>query len=221
LRNSWRGVRFATRQVSSDTAAYWAPTAYLDSTRIRPDRVRAYYFGVAKGHVQTIPPRLQMVAGNKDATTSGDNPHVGWFCGAAQDVGVSTPLSPHPYDCTRYLRTDPFVDGIVAKVVFPNCWDGTGTGPSDLAYALHGCPDGFPDILPRLILRAHYGIMDPCAGATPCRADNAPDANIHLSLSSGSYVTYHADFWNSWHQKRLDHLVRVCLKAHIDCGGQH
>jgi hypothetical protein len=215
-------LRSATTKclLQSDTAPYWTPTAYLDDAQITPDRVRAYYFGISKGGVETIPRGFQMLAGNKLATTRSENPHVGWFCGAAQKIGTSTPLSSHPYDCTRYLRKDPFVDGIVAKIVFANCWDGTGTAPIDVAYADHGCPDGFTHVLPRLILRVHYGIMDPCAGATPCRANNAPDENIHLTLSSGSYFTYHADFWNAWHQRRLDHLVSVCLDAHIDCGGQ-
>lgn len=206
--------------LKSDTAAYWMPTAYLDSRRIRPDRVRAYYFGVAKGTVVTIPPRLEMIAGNRDATTPDENPHVHWFCGAAQDLSIATPLSGHPYDCTRYARNNAFVDGIVAKIDFANCWNGVGTAPSDVAYADHGCPDGFPYVLPRLILRVHYGIMDPCAGATPCRWNRAPAENMNLTLSSGTYATYHSDFWNAWHQRPLNRLVRDCLNVHIDCGGQ-
>lgn len=209
----------------TDTAAYWMPTAYLDSVRIVPDRVRAYYFGIVNGELETIPPGLQMIAGNPSATTPGDNPHVGWFCGAAQKTAVATPLVDHPYDCTRYARDHDFVDGIVAKIDFPNCWNGTGTSPSDVTYPDlpfqdRGCPDDFPYVIPKLILRVHYGLMDPCAGDTPCRWNNAPPENIHVSLASGDYVTYHADFWNAWHQRALDRLVDECLRAHIDCGGQ-
>jgi len=104
-------------------------------------------------------------------------------------------------------------------VDFPNCWDGVGTGTADVTYADHGCPDAFPHVLPRLILRIHYGVMDPCDGATPCRADDAPAENIAMTFSSGSYVTYHADFLDAWHARPLARFVRVCLDAHIDCGG--
>jgi hypothetical protein len=83
-----------------------------------------------------------------------------------------------------------------------------------------GCPANFPYVLPRLILRVHYGIMDPCAGVRPCGWDTATPETIAVTLSSGSYTTYHADFWNAWHQRPLERLVRVCLNEHIDCGGQ-
>jgi hypothetical protein len=206
--------------LESDTAAYWAPTAYLDSTRVRPDRVRAYYFGIAKGELQTLPAGLQMLAGNAMASSAGENPNVHWFCGAAQKTAFATPLSGHPYDCTPWARGHSFVDGIVAKVDFPNCWNGEGTSPSDVTYPDHGCPTDFPYKIPKLILRIHYGVMDPCAGASPCRAGRASAENVALSFSAGDYVTYHADFWNEWHQRPHDRLIDGCLRAHIDCGGQ-
>jgi hypothetical protein len=30
--------------------------------------------------------------------------------------------------------------------------------------------------------------------------------------------SFHADFWNTWTQSRIDSLVDVCLNAHINCG---
>ena len=210
----------------SDRAGYWSPAVYLDRVQVTPDRVRAYYFGIARDGIDSYPRGLQMVAGNASATTAEENPHVKWFCGAAKKLATGTPVSTHPYDCTRYARTNPFVDGLVAKVDFPNCWNGIGLERSDVTYALHGfvepgepCPEGFEHALPRLILRIHFGFMDPCLGAKPCRWDRAPEENIKLSLSSGGYVTYHADFWNAWQQRRLDHFIQVCLVEHTPCGG--
>jgi hypothetical protein len=206
----------------SDTAAYWMPSLYLDGMRIRPDRVRAYYFGNAHGLVVSTPPGLQSISGNPAATTTAENPHVHWFCGAAQLLHVATPLTEQPYNCRPYARDNDFVDGIVSKIDFPRCWNGLGTTPTDVTYDVpgQGCPAEFPYVLPRLILRVHYGIMDPCAGARPCGWDTATPDTIAVTLSSGSYATYHADFWNAWHQRPLDRLVRVCLNEHIDCGGQ-
>jgi hypothetical protein len=218
LRSLRRGA--TTCLLQSDTAAYWMPTLYLDGTRIRPDRVRAYYFGNAHGFVQTIPPGLQTIAGNPAAITTDENPHVNWFCGAAQLLHVATPLTSQPYNCRPYARDNDFVDGIVAKIDFPRCWNGLGTAPSDLTYGETGCPDDFPYVLPRLILRVHYGIMDPCAGVRPCGWDTSSPETIAVTLASGSFATYHADFWNAWHRRPLARLVRVCLNEHIDCGGQ-
>ena len=210
----------------SDRAGYWSPAVYLAGVRVKPDRVRAYYFGIAREGIETYPRGLQMVAGSASATTAEENTHVQWFCGAAKKLATGTPVSTHPYDCTEYAKTNPFVDGLVAKVDFPNCWNGSGLTRTDVTYAVHGfaqpgdpCPEGFEHALPRLILRFHFGFMDPCLGATPCTWDDAPQENIKLSLSSGGYVTYHADFWNTWQQRRLDRFVQVCLIEHTPCGG--
>jgi hypothetical protein len=214
-----------TCRMLADTAGYWSPTAYLASQRITPDRVRAYYFGIVKGGLETIPAGLQMLAGNKNAVTPDENPHVDWFCGAAKKKAIGTPVSTHPYDCSPYLERDPFDDGIVARLDFPNCWDGVGLAPNDVVYADHtfrrpgACPAGFHHVIPRLILRIHYGVMDPCAGVTPCTWHEPSAANVQLTLSSGTYVTFHADFWNTWHQRRLDHFVTICLDLHRPCGG--
>lgn len=215
-----------TCRLLSDRAGYWNPTVYLDGVPVTPDRVRAYYFGIARDGIESYPRGLQMIAGNASATTAEENPHVRWFCGAAKKLASGTPVSSHPYDCTEYAKTNPFVDGLVAKVDFPNCWNGVGLTPADVTYADHGfaepgepCPEGFEHALPRLILRIHFGFMDPCLGATPCSSDEAPEENIKLSLSSGGYFTFHADFWNTWQQRRLDRFVQVCLVEHTPCGG--
>lgn len=214
-----------TCKLLADSAGYWSPTAYVALQPITPDRVRAYYFGVVKGALETIPSGLQMIAGNKGATTPDENPHVTWFCGAAKKKAIGTPLSTHPYDCSPYLERDPFDDGIVARVDFPNCWDGVGLAPSDVTYAVHtfrrpgACPAGFDHVIPRLIVRIHYGVMDPCVGVTPCTWHQPSAANVQLTLSSGTYVTFHTDFWNTWHQRRLDHFVASCLELHRACGG--
>jgi Domain of unknown function (DUF1996) len=204
-----------TCRVLDDKAGYWAPAAYLNGVQIRPKNMHPYYFGFKGKTVETIPPDLQMVAGLSTAASSAENPHASWFCG-----NNSSPVASHPYDCTPYqgLRG---VDGVVGRVDFPSCWDGTAPArPRDLAYASArgACPGGFPHLLPFVRFRLHLGIMNPCAGATPCTPTEAPDSNIKLTLSSGPYYTLHADFWNTWVQARLDNLVASCLNRHVNCG---
>ncbi len=202
-----------TCSVIKDTAGYWSPSGYVNGRIITPLRGRAYYVGDRNTSVETIPGGLQMIAGNKGATSASENLHVSWFCGA------ETPISSHPYNCRPYAGLNSSVDGVIGRVDFPVCWDGTGLGQTDVAYADKGvCPADYSHLIPHLNFRVHFGIWDPCLGAKPCSSTNAPEKNIKLTLASGPYYTLHADFWNTWNQPHLDDLVVKCLNAHILCG---
>ena len=168
--------------------------------------MRIYYLGPAFGRVETIPAGLQMVGGNKEAQSAAENPHVSWSCG--QTKSVKTPREDTPYDCTPWAGYG-FVDGIVAAIDFPSCWNGTGLRPEDVTYPIGGsCPAGFGHTIPKLSERVHYGVMNPMA----------PDGTLAFELSSGPAYTLHADFWNTWQQERLDQLVADCLVAKAHCG---
>jgi Domain of unknown function (DUF1996) len=195
-----------TCRVPSDTAGYWAPQASLNGVPITPTVMRIYYLGPRNGTVETIPPGLQMVGGEPHATSPAENPHVSWNCG--QTKAVKTPQAGLPYDCTPWAHHG-FVDGIVASIDFPSCWNGTGLTPDDVAYPVQGsCPPGFPRVIPRLSERVHFGVMNPLN----------PDGSLAFTLSSGPAYTLHADFWNTWQQERLDQLVADCLIARVHCG---
>ena len=195
-----------TCRVPSDTAGYWTPTASLDGAQIRPKVMRIYYLGSNAGAIETIPPGLQMVAGNRDATSPAENPHVRWNCG--QTTEVRTPEEDTPYDCTPWSSYN-FVDGIVAAIDFPSCWNGTGLLPEDVVYPVSGeCPGGFGHVIPKLSERVHLGVMNPLAR----------DGSVALTFSNGPWYKLHADFWNTWQQERLDQLVTGCLVARVHCG---
>jgi hypothetical protein len=70
------------------------------------------------------------------------------------------------------------------------------------------CPSGFGHVLPRISERVHYGILNPMS----------PDGSVGLTFSSGPFWTFHADFWNTWQQPRLDQLVSDCIVARVHCG---
>ncbi|MGZ8612156.1 MAG: DUF1996 domain-containing protein [Actinomycetota bacterium] len=198
-----------TCRVPSDTAGYWTPTASLNGVPIRPTVMRIYYLGAGANsvNVESFPPGLQMIGGNKDATTALENPEVRWSCGETKDV--KTPSSKTPYDCSWWADRYAFVDGVIAIVDFPSCWNGTGFDPASVVYPNGGrCPSGYPHLLPRISERVHYGVMDPVND----------DGTMALTLSSGPYWSYHADFWNTWQQPRLDQLVEQCIVARVHCG---
>jgi hypothetical protein len=195
-----------TCRAASDTAGYWTPTPFLDGRQLRPPVMRIYYLGNGTPGVQTFPAGLQLIGGNKLAQSPEENPHVSWNCGQRKDI--KTPNMPAPYDC-RQWRSYAFVDGVIASIDLPSCWDGAGLTPDHVAYRQGGdCPAGFPHVLPRLSERLHLGVMNPMA----------PDGSVALTLSSGPYWTMHADFWNTWQQERLDQLVDQCLAAVVHCG---
>jgi hypothetical protein len=195
-----------TCRAPSDTAGYWAPTAFMNGQIIKPKVMRIYYLGTRLQPVETIPAGLKIIGGSRDATSAAGNPHVRWSCGETREV--KTPREHAPYDCTPWQQHR-FVDGVVAIVDLPNCWDGEGLEPENVTYPVAGtCPPGFPHVLPRLSERIHYGVMNPIN----------PDGSVGLTLSSGEYWTMHADFWNTWQQERLDELVESCLVAAVHCG---
>jgi hypothetical protein len=200
-----------TCPVGADTAGYWSPAGYLNGVRLPPVRVKAYYLNMSATTAVETPPAVQMVAGVFDATSAADNPRQFWNCAG------NTPLADHPYDCSGYSPGD-----VVAGVDFPSCWNGNGLARTDVIYPVTvggPCPVGFSHVLPTISLRVHFGIDDPCAGATPCGPDD-PDTNVKMSLASGPYYTFHADFWNTWDPAALDGLVSSCLNQHQACGEQ-
>ena len=193
---------------SKDSAAYWVPAAYETDTgaQVVPKFTFAYYFGTKATPVAHFPAGLEMLAGNHAATAPQGKPIIAWSCGNGNG---SSPTLDHPYNCLDPQYGVTSTQGVVAIVKFPYCWDGTGTTPSDVVMgqtspATGACPSGFPDKLPQVQIHEHFG--------------SGFQRGDLLALSSGPSYTEHGDWMNAWDQPTLDHLVDVCLNAHVDCG---
>ena len=205
-----------TCRLASDTSGYWFPAAYLGDLPLQSTFAKVYYFGVPRIPVELVPRGVKIMAGEPAAGSASENPRVTWSCGAKGNK--RTPIVDHPYDCTPFARRWHFVDSVVARVDLPSCWDGEGLKPSDVSYLEDdGCPDGFAHRLPRIRMQVHIGTLDPCQTGLRCSADGS-DENVTLRLSSGPYFTFHADFWNTWHQRALERLTDRCLVRHRPCG---
>ena len=216
-RDELLGARTTCRD-RDDTAAVWSPSARLEGIAVTPLRVRVYYFGRPGGDVGRLPPDLKMIAGDASATSPEENRHVAWSCGG------TSPEIDHPYDCAPFADAGGTADGVTGHVDFPQCWDGrsvaySATDPHVVYLEGGRCPTTHPTLIPRVRVRIHFGVDDPCAGLRPCSPEATPLENLRFSLASGPYYTLHADLWNTWDQAALDDLVDRCLRAHRACGG--
>lgn len=185
--------------LSADTSGYWIPSLIVKGQVVRPAHVNAYYAsgqGVRPASVRAFPADLRVVAGGDTTDTSVPRP-ASWSC---QGGSARTAL---PQDC----------DGthVLARVKFPNCWDGVHTDSVDhrshMAYSTRqrGCPPSHPVAVPALSIVIVYPVTD-AAGAM---------------LSSGDPTTLHGDFWNTWQQKGLERVTETCLSKLTNCGVLH
>lgn len=181
-----------------DTAAYWAPALLRDGEPVIPREGVAYYragFGVDPTTVVAYPSGLMMVAGDPAATDPQPIEVVSWSCGTGSLREVRPP-------------TCPSREGLVLRVVFPDCWDGTNLdAPGHRAHVRYSsggrCPSTHPVPMPQLTFTVDYGpVGDPG----------------DMVLASGGVLTGHADFVNSWDQSRLESGVRLCLHRELVCG---
>ena len=191
-----------TCSFADDTAAYWAPTLYVNGKAVTPTKAAIYYRNQVDGaKVQPFPTGFMMVAGDSRATGPQPLDIVYYNC----HEGPDTHHDSKPYACGSST--------VDAHVRFPQCWDGVNLDAPDhkshVAYPLrsHGirtCPASHPVVLPRLIMRISWPIS------------NGRD----VTLASGRTYTLHADFFNAWDETAQRELVDKCINAGIDCGKQ-
>jgi Domain of unknown function (DUF1996) len=202
-------------KVAADTAGYWAPALYKNDTQIKPirpghfdPRTTIYYINNLSGYpssdIHNLPAGLKIVAGNATAKSIATNPELGkeiyWGC------SDNTPDKKFkaPVDCASKI--------ITLHIGFPNCWDGVHLDTSDhqshMSYPIHTtagyiCPSSHPVPIPRVVMRIEYQVGTHSSGIT---------------LSSGATYTAHGDFWNTWHQHKLNKLTSQCIRARVRCG---
>jgi hypothetical protein len=193
-----------------DTAAYWAPTLYIDGSPVPPRTARLYYRRLTSAPVRAFPPGLRMVAGNSHAWRPQTPAVTHWDCSVLKEnfygtrstqsalrVAASSVI-PH---CSKYSELQLIVN-------FPDCWNGTSIDSanhkSHMAYSVAGtCPASHPVAVPGLSLVYNY----------------PPRVGGVVVLSSGTQYSGHADFINSWNEPALTKLVDDCLNHGRGCTG--
>jgi hypothetical protein len=179
---SLRSAGTSSCRFRADTAAYWAPTLFVQGRAVQPRGAVVYYVRRTFEAVQAFPAGLKMIAGTATARTAQDPRVTSWSCGSRSTVSSAIPT------CAEgTLRL---------QVNFPNCWDGSRLDSQDhkvhMAYSTDGvCPSTHPVGVPALTIVIHYGISN-VSGA---------------ELASGGQFSGHADFVNAWNQATLQALV--------------
>ena len=190
---------------ADDTAAYWAPTLYVDGAPLAPVGATAYYRRATTAKVRPFPLGFEMVAGDSHAVAAQSTAVTYWDCGVLKtnQYGFALPAA------SSSIPVCPVKSQLELHVNFPECWDGrhldSATHKSHVAYAVAGrCPAGHPVALPALTLVLRY----PAA---------VVDAAQTVILSSGGQFSGHADFINAWDEQALTRLVDSCLNAGVYC----
>ena len=181
-----------------DTAAYWVPALYQDTTEILPVAATVYYRRGTLADVNTFPNNLRMIAGDAKATSPQGMRVTFWSCGVASGVDRSTEVPTCPDTRGSFLRL---------HIRFPECWDGRRLDSADhkshMAYATRaGCPSTHPVALPQITQIYRY----------------ATHGGEGFSLASGGVYSAHADFVNAGNPGALRKLVEGCLNELVHCG---
>ena len=185
-----------------DTAAYWAPTLYVDGSPVTPRTATIYYRRLTNAPVHAFPPGLRMVAGNSHAWRPQSPAVTRWDCAVLKEIFYGT-RSTQSASRSATSSSIPHCSGyseLQLIVNFPDCWNGKSIDSADhkshMAYSIAGrCPRGHPVPVPALSLVYNY---PPLTGGT-------------LVLSSGTEYSGHADFVNAWNEQALTKLVDDCL----------
>lgn len=191
-----------------DTAGYWAPTLYGDDKEVTPKRIRVYYRAGGKDSrtIYAFPAGLKVVAGTATAKSPQPLNISSWACtiegggDAGDEVEVEdVPVCPASSPSLRL------------RIVFPDCWDGKNLDSPNhkdhMSYRTRStCPTTHPIPVPQMTVGIRYWY------------DTAFPRNATIRLASGGVYSGHADFFNGWHQKNLEALVRECINKAVKCG---
>lgn len=207
--------------IATDSAAYWAPTLYVDGGRLKPFRMEAYYRAWNHRVTDTakttkpFPADTRMVAGNSMATSPAqmDTKNVFWSCG----LRSSKPGTRNHFATPQAANCAAATGRVFLTVAynFPSCWDGqlnrhdvdgetsdfngNPMSPIQQHFAYRkgsSCPAGFPIHVPAVGINASF--------------DYHGDGR-NVTLSSGPGYTAHADFFNAWPVDAMKKMVHTCI----------
>jgi len=174
---------------------------------------KAGYDGVRPEDIKPVPNGLRILTGNPKAKTNAEMQNVNWHC------HVPSTGNGHSWN-SKSIANCGVGEYLVMAMDFPRCWDGKNLdSPSHkdhMSRAIQGvgCPATHPVPLPQITFNMRFKVTKPNEALTwRLSSDNYAYNGTNAGYSA------HADYTAAWNQEFMGLLVKNCLNAKRDCGG--
>jgi hypothetical protein len=173
---------------------------------------KAGYDGVRHQDIKPVPNGLRILTGNPKATTSAQMKNVNWHC------HVPSTGNGHSWNSSSIPNCN-VGEYVVMAMDFPRCWDGKNLDSPNhndhMSRAVSGgCPASHPVPLPQITFNMRFKVTKPGEALTwRLSSDNYAYNGKNAGYSA------HADYVAAWNPDFMALLVKNCLNAGRDCGG--
>ena len=173
---------------------------------------KAGFDGVKPEDIKPAPKGLRMFTGNSKAKTADEVMDTKYHC-----LNHSTG--------TDYLTNSKSIPNcgvghsVTMQVSFPRCWDGKNLDSPNhrdhMSHAVNGsCPASHPVAIPQITFNMRWKVTKPNEALTWRLSSD----NYAFNGSNGGYSA-HADYVEGWQEGFMATIVKNCLNAKKDCGG--
>jgi len=172
---------------------------------------KAGYDGVKPEDIKPMPNGLRILTGNPKATTLAEMQNVNWHC------LVPSTATGHSWN-SKGVPNCGVGEYVVMAMDFPRCWDGKNLDSPNhkdhMSRAIQGvgCPATHPVPVSQITFNMRFKVNYAGEALTwRLASDNYAGGNAGYSA--------HADYVAGWNQEFMGLLVKNCLNAKRDCGG--
>jgi len=173
---------------------------------------KAGYDGVRPEDIKPVPNGLRILTGNPKAKTNAEMQNVNWHC------HVPSTGTGHSWN-SKSIPNCNVGENLVMAMDFPRCWDGKNLDSPNhkdhMSRAVSGsCPATHPVAIPQITFNMRFKVTKPNEALTwRLSSDNYAYNGTNAGYSA------HADYVAGWNQEFMGLLVKNCLNAKRDCGG--
>jgi len=173
---------------------------------------KAGYDGVRPEDIKPVPNGLRILTGNPKAKTNAEMQNVNWHC------HVPSTGTGHSWN-SKSIANCGVGEYLVMAMDFPRCWDGKNLDSPNhkdhMSRAVSGsCPATHPVAIPQITFNMRFKVTKPNEALTWRLSSD----NYQYNGTNAGYSA-HADYVAGWNQEFMGLLVKNCLNAKRDCGG--
>jgi hypothetical protein len=173
---------------------------------------KAGFDGVKPEDIKPAPKGLRMFTGNSNAKTSSEMQNVNWHC------HVPSTGNGHSWN-SKAIPNCGVSEYLVMAMDFPRCWDGKNLDSPNhkdhMSKAVNGsCPASHPVPIPQITFNMRFKVTKPNEALTWRLSSD----NYQFTGNNAGYSA-HADYVEGWQEGFMANIVKNCLNAKRDCGG--